>query len=83
MACRGIDLAAALANRCRCLWHRGAGPNLSSRLFTSDPKRLPGLDPSHVRAEFERRFTARHMAEDYVRNYHLLLENRSGRGTVL
>jgi len=37
-------------------------------------KRLPELDPSRVRAEFEQRLTARHMAEDYVRHYHLLLE---------
>jgi hypothetical protein len=29
-------------------------------------KRLPELDPSRVRAEFERRFTARHMVEDFV-----------------
>jgi len=37
-------------------------------------KRLPELVPSRVRAEFERRLTTRHMAEDYVRHYHLLLE---------
>jgi glycosyltransferase involved in cell wall biosynthesis len=44
--------------------------------------RLPELDRSRVRAGFERRFTAQRMAEDYVRHYHLLLENRSGRATV-
>jgi glycosyltransferase involved in cell wall biosynthesis len=44
--------------------------------------RLPELDRSRVRAGFERRFTARRMAEDYVRHYHLLLENRSSRPTV-
>jgi len=36
-------------------------------------KRLPELDRSRVRTEFERRFTARRMAEDYVRHYRLLL----------
>jgi glycosyltransferase involved in cell wall biosynthesis len=45
-------------------------------------KRLPELDRSRVRAGFERRFTARRMAEDYVRHYHMLLENWSGRTTV-
>jgi glycosyltransferase involved in cell wall biosynthesis len=45
-------------------------------------KRLSDLDRSRVRAGFERRFTARRMAEDYVRHYYLLLENRSGRATV-
>ena len=33
-------------------------------------KRLPELDRSRVRAGFERRFTARRMAEDYVSHYH-------------
>jgi glycosyltransferase involved in cell wall biosynthesis len=32
-------------------------------------KRLGQLDRSVVRAAFERRFTARRMAEDYVRHY--------------
>jgi glycosyltransferase involved in cell wall biosynthesis len=45
-------------------------------------KRLPELDRSRVRAGFERRFTARRMAEDYVSHYHMLLKNWSGRGTV-
>jgi glycosyltransferase involved in cell wall biosynthesis len=45
-------------------------------------KRLPELDRSRVRAGFERRFTARRMAEDYVSHYHMLLENWSGRATV-
>jgi hypothetical protein len=35
----------------------------------------------HLRV-LSRRFTARRMAEDYVRHYQLLLENRSGRATV-
>jgi glycosyltransferase involved in cell wall biosynthesis len=36
-------------------------------------KRLGKLDRSVVRAAFERRFTARRMAEDYVRSYGKLL----------
>ena len=40
-------------------------------------KQLPELDRSRVREGFERRFTARRMAEDYVRHYRLLLENSS------
>jgi glycosyltransferase involved in cell wall biosynthesis len=38
---------------------------------------LPELDRKRVRDGFERRFTARRMAEDYVRHYQLLLENAS------
>jgi glycosyltransferase involved in cell wall biosynthesis len=38
-------------------------------------ERLSELDRKGVRAGFERRFTARRMAEDYVRHYRLLLEN--------
>jgi glycosyltransferase involved in cell wall biosynthesis len=38
-------------------------------------KQLRELDRSRVRDGFERRFTARRMAEDYVRHYRLLLEN--------
>ena len=44
-------------------------------------KRLPELDPSRVRASSSGGLP-RHMAEDYVRHYDLLLENRSGRATV-
>jgi glycosyltransferase involved in cell wall biosynthesis len=40
-------------------------------------KHLPELDRKRVRDGFERRFTARRMAEDYVRHYQLLLENTS------
>jgi glycosyltransferase involved in cell wall biosynthesis len=40
-------------------------------------KHLPELDRKRVRDAFERRFTARRMAEDYVRHYRLLLENSS------
>ena len=40
-------------------------------------KQLPELDRKRVRDGFERRFTARRMAEDYVRHYQLLLENAS------
>jgi glycosyltransferase involved in cell wall biosynthesis len=39
--------------------------------------RLPMLDRARVRAEFERRFAARRMAEDYVRIYRQLVENRA------
>ena len=39
-------------------------------------KRLPDLDRRRVRDGFERRFTARRMAEDYVRHYQLASENR-------
>ena len=34
--------------------------------------RLPQLDRRRIRAEFERRFTSRRMAEDYVRHYQML-----------
>jgi len=37
---------------------------------------LAKLDRRGVRAAFERRFTARRMAEDYVRSYQMLLGNR-------
>jgi glycosyltransferase involved in cell wall biosynthesis len=40
-------------------------------------KHMPGLDRKRVRDGFERRFTARRMAEHYVRHYQLLLENAS------
>jgi glycosyltransferase involved in cell wall biosynthesis len=39
--------------------------------------RLPKLDRRKVRAGFERRFTARRMAEDYVRHYQALVRKRS------
>jgi glycosyltransferase involved in cell wall biosynthesis len=38
--------------------------------------RLPKLDRRKVRAGFERRFTARRMAEDYVRHYRTLVLGR-------
>jgi glycosyltransferase involved in cell wall biosynthesis len=37
-------------------------------------RRLQKLDRRHVRAQFEKRFTARRMAEDYVKHYELLAE---------
>jgi glycosyltransferase involved in cell wall biosynthesis len=37
--------------------------------------RLPKLDRRQVRAGFERRFTARRMAEDYVRHYQRLISS--------
>jgi hypothetical protein len=40
-------------------------------------KRLPQLNRRKVRAAFERRFTARRMAEDYVRHYQLLFGRAS------
>jgi len=39
-------------------------------------QRLPGLDRSAIRRIFERRFTARRMAEDYLRIYHGLIARR-------
>jgi glycosyltransferase involved in cell wall biosynthesis len=41
-------------------------------------KRLAELDRRSVRYGFERRFTARRMAEDYVRHYQLLSQDRPG-----
>ena len=38
---------------------------------------LPQLNRRNVRAAFERRFTARRMAEDYVRHYQLLFGRAS------
>ena len=38
--------------------------------------RLPSLDRRHVRAEFERRFTAQRMAESYVQHYRALIAGR-------
>jgi hypothetical protein len=38
-------------------------------------RHLPELDRSGVRAGFERRFTARRMAEEYVYYYRMLLED--------
>ena len=43
--------------------------------------RLPQLDRRRIRAEFERRFTSRRMAEDYVRHYQMLAA-RPARQTV-
>ena len=37
--------------------------------------RLAGLDRRNVRKRFEQRFTARRMAEDYVRLYEKMIEN--------
>ena len=45
-------------------------------------KRLPELDRCNVRAGFERRFTARRMAEDYVRHYRLLLGHTKKSGAA-
>jgi hypothetical protein len=42
-------------------------------------KRLPELDRRRVRAAFERRFTARRMAEDYLRLYQALSDIRDRR----
>jgi glycosyltransferase involved in cell wall biosynthesis len=41
--------------------------------------RLGDLDRRRVRATFERRFTARRMAEDYVRHYRTLLQGEARR----
>lgn len=42
-------------------------------------KRLGDLDRRRVRATFERRFSARRMAEDYVRHYRTLLQDETCR----
>jgi len=42
-------------------------------------KRIGELDRRRVRATFERRFTARRMAEDYIRHYGALLRDETGR----
>jgi glycosyltransferase involved in cell wall biosynthesis len=39
--------------------------------------RLPELDRDRVRAEFDRRFTSRHMAQNYLKLYSRLLHTRS------
>jgi glycosyltransferase involved in cell wall biosynthesis len=41
-------------------------------------RRVPSLDRMRVRREFERRFTDRRMAEDYLDVYRALLEERAG-----
>jgi glycosyltransferase involved in cell wall biosynthesis len=40
-------------------------------------KRLGDLDRRRIRATFERRFTARRMAEDYIRHYRALLHDKT------
>jgi glycosyltransferase involved in cell wall biosynthesis len=40
-------------------------------------KRLPELDRRRVRDGFERRFTARQMAQEYIRCYRMLIEQHS------
>jgi glycosyltransferase involved in cell wall biosynthesis len=42
-------------------------------------KRIGVLDRRRVRASFERRFTARRMAEDYVRHYRAVLQDETRR----
>jgi hypothetical protein len=39
-------------------------------------KRVSALDRREVRRAFERRFTARRMAEDYLRHYRQVLDGR-------
>jgi glycosyltransferase involved in cell wall biosynthesis len=45
-------------------------------------RRAPLLDRARIRRVFERRFTARRMAEDYVRIYHVLAGSRTLRAAV-
>jgi glycosyltransferase involved in cell wall biosynthesis len=40
-------------------------------------KRLPELDRRKVRAQFEKRFTAKRMAEEYLRCYAALTHSRA------
>ena len=42
-------------------------------------RRLPELDRRDVRTAFDRRFTARRMAEEYTRHYEALIERRTSR----
>jgi glycosyltransferase involved in cell wall biosynthesis len=42
-------------------------------------KRIGELDRQRVRATFERRFTARRMAEDYLHHYQTLLQMETAR----
>lgn len=41
--------------------------------------RVEKLDPANIRREFEKRFTARRMAEDYLAIYKTLIEERAGK----
>ncbi|MFT8897212.1 MAG: glycosyltransferase family 4 protein [Acetobacter sp.] len=41
--------------------------------------RVEKLDPASIRSEFEKRFTARRMAENYLAIYQTLIEERSGK----
>ncbi|BCK74787.1 group 1 glycosyl transferase [Acetobacter aceti NRIC 0242] len=41
--------------------------------------RVEKLDPASIRREFEKRFTARRMAEDYLAIYQTLIEERTGK----
>ena len=45
-------------------------------------ERIGELDRQRVRARFEERFTARRMAEDYLRHYERLLQSETRRETV-
>jgi glycosyltransferase involved in cell wall biosynthesis len=45
-------------------------------------RRVPDLDRRTVRAAFERRFTARRMANDYLRIYETMLEKRVGLDSI-
>ena len=45
-------------------------------------ERIGELDRQRVRARFEERFTARRMAEDYLRHYEKLLQSETRRETV-
>jgi len=40
-------------------------------------KRLPELNPRRIRAVFERRFTSKRMAEEYVHYYRQLIQSHS------
>jgi glycosyltransferase involved in cell wall biosynthesis len=45
-------------------------------------RRIPAFDRARVRAEFERRFTARRMAEDYLAVYRAVLAGESSAQTT-
>ncbi len=42
-------------------------------------KKIPSLDRGRIRAEFDRRFTARHMAENYIQVYEQLAASQQAK----
>jgi glycosyltransferase involved in cell wall biosynthesis len=74
-------------------WRRGAVPEIiedgvTGFIVETETQaidaigRIPSLDRHRIRAEFERRFTARRMAEDYVRCYQAVADCARSRHTA-